>query len=612
MSGFFGMLRTDGVPAEEPFLEHVARQLKFRGPDGSHTWVKDEAGASFAFLNTGTPHQARKQPVRIGEGNWLIGEVRLDARRELAVKLQESGQAATEEASDEELLLHCWNAWGESTPAKILGDFSFGVWDAGSQSLCCARDFVGARPLFYAWHAGVFSFSNTLDVLRRVPGISANLDECFVRDFLLTGLSSHSERTVWRDIRRLPPGHRLILSGGEIQVKRFLQLPIEEPLHLKQPGEYLEMYRELLQQAVADRLPEGKAALYLSGGLDSSSVCAAAARATSSLGTSGKLKAFTISWNPLFEDPEPRFAQISARHLGLSHEILEENTIVPFDAMGAENTPEPTSELFFDRACRMYQRIAGYAPVVLSGDGGDDVLAGQSWPYLQFLWKRGEWGEVTRSFGEYFGAHQRFPPLGAGVRSNLRRWFGGAPAAEKNPSWLNEEFFRRSRAQSPAGGTTPESLPGHPLHPQAYAALHSGYWASVLENEDTGWTRVHLESRAPLLDLRMLRYLLRLPPVPWCMHKELTRRAMSPWLPMEICNRPKTPLVQDPLKARQQQTGWQPSLAINPPERVHEFVNWGNWMTTLEKSKGSLTWEILCPLSFSLWLKGIENDGGIQ
>src|SRR5258705_5532833 len=305
MSGFFGMLRTDGAAVEPRFLEQVAQRLRFRGPDGGHTWAKNGLGTSFAYLETGTRHQSCNQPVRLGERYALLGEVRLDARKQLIGELLENDRQATEEASDQELLLLAWSAWGEDTLTRLLGDFSFAIWDASRRSLFCARDFAGARPFFYAWHDGIFCFSNTLNVLRLGPGISDALDDLFVRDFLLTGLSGDPTRSVWRDIRRLPAGHRLILSQGQIQVQRFRSLPVEEPLRLKHPGEYLENYRELLEQAVGDRLPEGEAAFYLSGGIDSGSVCAAGARIAGRSGNPSALKAFTISWRPLFDDPEP-------------------------------------------------------------------------------------------------------------------------------------------------------------------------------------------------------------------------------------------------------------------------------------------------------------------
>jgi asparagine synthase (glutamine-hydrolysing) len=612
MSGFFGMVRTDGVAVEQRFLDQVAQRLRFRGPDGGQTWAKDGLGICVTYLETGARHQSRSQPVRLAERYTVAGEVRLDARKQLVEELQENQKRVTEEASDEELLLQAWSVWGERALTKLLGDFSFAVWDAAQRALFCARDFNGARPFFYAFQNGVLCFSNTMRILRMVPGVSGELDDAFVRDFLLEGVCEDPARTVWRDIRRLPSGHLLQWTGGSVQVRRFLQLAVEEPLHLKDPGEYLENYRELLVQAVTDRLPEGKVSLYLSGGLDSSSVCAAAARMAPAQGPSGKLKAFTISWRPLFDDLEPRFAQVTARHLDLPHEIFEENTILPCDAMGAEPTPEPTSELFFDRACRIFKKIAAHAPVVLSGDGGDNVLTGQAWPYFQYLRARGEWARITRTFGGYLAGHGQIPPLRGGFRGKFRRWFGAESAAEGTPSWLNEEFSRRCYAQFPENGAAHEPLDAHPVHPQAYASLHSGYWASVLEDEDAGWTGVNLETRAPLLDLRLLRFLLRLPPVPWCVDKELARRAMSPWLPIEILNRPKSPLLQDPLEACQERTGWRPQPVENPPKLIHEFVNWKDWLATLENSKGSLQWSQLYPLSLSLWLKDIENREGIQ
>jgi asparagine synthase (glutamine-hydrolysing) len=611
MSGFFGILRTDGEAVEPRFLEQVAQRLRFRGPDGGHTWAKDGLGTCFAYLETGTRHQYRSQPVRLGERYTLIGEVRLDARKQLIAELLENQQQVTGETSDQELLLLAWSVWGERALTEILGDFSLALWDASLRSLFCARDFTGARPFFYAWHAGVFCFSNTLNVLRLAPGISDALDDFFVRDFLLTGLCSDPMRTVWRDIRRLPAGHRLILSGGQIQMQRFLSLPIEEPLRLKDPGEYLESYRELLRQAVGDRLPEGKVSLYLSGGLDSGSVCATAARIARECGNSPALKAFTISWRPLFEDHEPHFAQLAARHLGLAHEILEEDFIRPDDRQAAI-APEPSAEFFLDREDRFCQNISQHARVILAGDGGDDVLSGQSWPYLKYLYERGEWGEIFRSFGGYFGSHGRFPPLRGGFRNRIRHWLGANDASRPVPSWLKDGFAERTRAESEERFHDCSLVGEHPLHPDAYRGLHRGYWASVHETEDAGFTGVTLETRAPLLDLRILRFLLRLPPVPWCINKELTRRAMKGGLPYEVLVRPKTPLLEDPLEACWQRGGWRPTPEKNPPKTIHEFVDWERWLATLKSSKGYFHYEYLFPLSFSLWLKDIEKEGGIQ
>lgn len=606
MSGFFGILRTDGAAIDRELLDRVARSLEFRGLDGTTSWNKQNAGCCFTFLETATLRQARVQPVTLDQLTWAIGEVRLDARRDLIAELQQKGRQVEENATDQELLLHAWSLWGEGALPRILGDFSFGIWDARSRSLTCARDFAGARPFYYAQGPGVFCFSNTLQVLPRVPGISSELDPLFLHDFLLDGQCRDAERTTWRSVRRLPPGHCLQLANGKLGVRRFLQLPVEEPLRFQRPEEYLENFRELLAQAVTARLPQGKASLYLSGGLDSASVCALAARVSSR-----ELKAFTVSWRPLMDDPEPEFATQTARHLGLAHEIVEEAEFSP-PSGGLEAPPEPSAEHLLGPNDCFYRWVAAHARVVLSGDGGDNVLDGQSWPYLKYLWSRGDWLEIARSFGAYSVGHGKFPALHGGFRARLRGWFRLHEEHEQSPAWLNPEFASLAQKEWEARPGPGESLPEHPLHPQAYRGLHSGFWGGVLEEEDAGWTRVLLETRAPFLDVRLLKFLLRLPPVPWCIHKELTRQAMRPLLPVEILTRPKTPLVEDPLQVCQQKAAWTPAIPKIPPKEVSVFVEWNPWLATLENSKGLLTWENLYPLALAYWFKAIENSGGIQ
>ena len=612
MSGFFGIVRTDGAAVDPELLARVARALEFRGPDGTNTWKAANAGFVFTFLSTGTPHQSPAQPVGLGGRYWLAGEVRLDARKELLAELRAKGQPAGAETPDEELLLQCWKIWGEGALLKILGDFSFGLWDAEAQSLSCARDFAGARPLYYAQGPGVFCFSNTLDALRLVPGISGDLDDRFIRDFLLDGQCGDPERTAWRAARRLRAGHCLRLANGKLEVRRFLQLPIEEPLRLKRLEEYREGFREILQRAVAERVPQGQVAFYLSGGLDSASVCAMATRFAPDQAESGEFKAFTISWRPLLDDPEPENARLTARHLGLQHEVFQEERVVPDDESQTPLTPEPTAELFFSHGWRFCRRICAHSRVVLAGDGGDNVLEGQAWPYLKYLWHRGEWKEIARRFGGYTLAHGKLPALRGGFRVRLHKWLHPPQTRKGVPAWLNPEFARRVQGEREENFSLDSSLPVHPLHPKAYQGLHTGYWGSVLEEEDAGWTRLNLESRAPFLDLRLLRFLFRLPPVPWCVHKELPRQALRGLLPVEILRRKKAPLVADPLRMCQQKDGWRPSLMKNPPKSLEEFVQWRPWLATLENSKGLLSWENLYPLALAHWLKVIENARGIQ
>jgi asparagine synthase (glutamine-hydrolysing) len=615
MSGFFGILRTDGQEIDRGLLEKISGRLRFRGRDGETIWIQKGVGTCYAYCRTDPKEEGQQQPVALGE-DWILGDVRVDARKELKEKFVKSGARAAEDASSEELLLQAWRSWGETCLEQIIGDFSFALWDGSEQSLWCVRDFVGARPLYYAQTSGIFCFSNTLGAFLLVPGITRDLDETFVGEFLLHGYCSDPTRTVYSGIRRLAAGHKLKFRDGKSDVSRYLTLPIEQTYRFSKDKEYLERYREVLHEAVQDRLPQGPSALYLSGGLDSGSVCAVATRIAIQRGNKSSLKAFTVGWNPLFEDPEPNFAARSANYLGIAHEVLEDRNFAPFSRSQEWESaaPEPDIEAFFSRAQGQYRRISEHSPVILSGDGGDDVLTGQAWPYFANLWASGEWPEIIRSAGRFAWSHGRLPPLRAGIRARVTGMLKTGGRWKGYPGWLNAEFETKNGLRDKWVEDAPTVECEHPVHPRAYACLHQGFWSSVLESEDASNTNVPLETRAPLLDLRVLKFLLRIPPVPWCVDKELTRRAMKEYLPDDILQRPKTPLLRDPLEACVEKGIWNPrALGSNEPsERIHEFVNWKQCVATLESSKGCKIGTNLFALVLERWLKDVENGWRIQ
>jgi asparagine synthase (glutamine-hydrolysing) len=613
MSGFFGILRADGREVDQDLLQRLAVALEFRGSDGGNIWRRPGAGTCFAYLATGPAPQSTQQPVTLAD-NWLVGDIRLDARRELTDRLYPREEYPSSELTSEELLLRAWQTWSQSSLQNLLGDFSFALWDQAQRSLWCARDFIGPRPFYYARARGIFCFSNTLEALRAVPGISSALDETFIGEFLLRGSCADLSRTVYADIRRLPAGHLLQYTEHDVHVERFLTLPIEEPLRFSQPEELSEAYREVLRYAVQDRLPRVSTALYLSGGLDSGSVCAMACQLADQRSERQKLKAFTVSWKPLFEDQEPHFAALSARHLGLAHQILEAESFEPFAklAASADRSPEPTCEAFFSLAQKHYRAIASYSRVILSGDGGDDVLTGQSWPYFVYLWVSGERLEIARTLGSFLWEHKTIPPLRAGIKARLQSLAGRSDQWKGYPNWLNPEFEKRCRLREKWLYAPPPPKQRHSIHPEAYAALHQGYWSTVLESEDAGTSRVALETRAPLLDLRVLRFLLRVPPVPWCVGKELARRSLQKYLPDAVLTRPKTPLAADPLEACIETRRWAPHAPHALLAGTEEFVELEKWKEALKYSKGCTSGPNLFPLALFEWLKDIENREGIK
>ena len=613
MSGYFGVVRIDGEAVDRNLLDRIAAELAFRGPAGTSVWSNEVCGGCAALMDTYSAPQAQQQPVILGERYFLWGDVRLDGRSELLAELGEREPAPDLDETSERLLLRAWSHWGEQALEHVIGDFSFALWDARQATLVCARDFIGPRPLYYSLTGGALFFGNTLKVFRSVPEISRELDEQFIADFLVEGGSSDSARTAFRDVRRLPPGHLLKFSKSGIEVRRFRKLPVEEPLEFAREGDYVDAYLEVVRKAVSDRLPNGAAALYLSGGLDSGQISAVAAEVAAIRGRKDELKSFTLSWEPILDDPEPRFAALTARHLGISHQVLTEPELGLLGDSSDWQAPEPDQDYFFARGRKQSQKIAQYSNVVLGGDGGDDILTGQSWPYLVHLWRTRAWKRIARDFGGYLWSSHRVPPLRAGLRAKITKFLHSEDKFAGYPVWLNPEFEARldtrdrwlERFNAPA-------VDEHPLHPQAYRALHQDYWAGVLETEDAGWNGVLLETRAPLLDLRVLRFMLRLPPVPWCVDKELSRRAMRGRLPDAVVHRPKTPLIDDPLCHCTLPVGWPDEVPSSVRRRLETFVNWDKWCETLSGTKGSLSWLGLRPISLSYWLKAVENQMGIE
>ncbi len=609
MSGFAGVICTDGGTPDTRLLERMAARLTFRGPDATHTWSRAGAGFCFTFLRTGPAPQSSEQPCTLDGRIWLLGDVRLDGREDLRRQFEQADVSIAAEATDEELILRAWRQWGQDGLPKLNGDLSFALWDETEGRLLCVRDLIGGRPFFYAQSADKFYFSNTLEVLRLSPGVSSNLDPQFIGDFLLQEWSGDVARTVYCDIHRLPPGHTLVYSKGKLCVHCYTDFSVEGPLWLKRPEEYIEQFQELLEQAVRDRLPRQPCGIFLSGGLDSTSVATVACKIAKKDGASGPLRAYTIDCRPMFNDEEGALASLVAGNLGMDIEILSGASCLPYEGWKdlLPRTPEPCHDPFLLLSQQQYRQVQAHARVALSGYGGDDILTGQAWPYLTYLFGQRRFGTIVKTFGRYILKHGRIPPLRGGFRTRLRRWTGRADPLTEFPEWLDTQFADRYDLRGRWRELQESPRSRHLLHPIAHAGLSSKYWSRLLECEDAGWTGVPIELRAPLLDQRLLRFLLRVPAVPWCMEKELLREAMRGTLPEEVRVRPKTPLLGDFLKHFTEAKKWSPLPLSEPAAELREFVDWERLGATLATATGSTLWAALRPVSLCYWLRGTIN-----
>jgi asparagine synthase (glutamine-hydrolysing) len=548
VSGIAGQVSA-GEPVEAALLERLAAGLAPRAPEGVASRLIGQAGLAHGVLRTGDPGEDVPQPLTLDGRRWIVADARIDGREALVRDLAAGGIRARADAAAAELILHAVARWGDQAPAHLLGDFAFAVWDAEERRLLCARDPFGFKPLYYARLEDHLVFSGSLDVVRLHPRVSDALDEEWIADFLVHGDPRSLERTVFADIRLLPPAHVLEWRDGTGRVSRYWSLPEEsEPLRLGGPRDHAERVREVLREAVRDRLPRGEAALLLSGGRDSTAL-AATWRELADEGLVGGLRGYTVHHRRLMQDDEPRYAGLVAQALRIPHELLAVDDYLPFGRWEAPELyrPQPTGSSLLAIEADHYGRIAADARVLLTGQGGD-ALFRESPSRLTRLVASGHPLRALREAAEYVRWHGRLP------RPGVRSWWRGEWSLDTPlPAWLRPALIDRTGIRERLHWPIPAA--GHNLHPEARRLLAGLLWPTLGALWDPGATGVRLEVRHPYFDLRLVDLVLSIPPAQWYNDKGLLRIAMRGRLPAAVLSRPKTPVVGDALRVRADAAG---------------------------------------------------------
>jgi asparagine synthase (glutamine-hydrolysing) len=227
------------------------------------------------------------------------------------------------------------------------------------------------------------------------------------------------------------------------------------------------------------------------------------------------------------------------------------------------------------------------------------------------LLKKGKFVGATSVVVSHIWNTRTLPVLGLGIRSRIWSLLGRGRKGEQFPKWIQPDFEKRLNLRERFQELQRKPASAHPIHPLAYAMLMGPFWPNVLEGEDAAWSGVALEVRAPLLDRRLVRFLLRLPALPWCMDKRLVRRAMKGELPKETLQRPKTPMMQDPLELHVAEKKWSaPHFGENA--FIKSMMDVERLESCLKANSEHALYENLRPLSLELWLKSVEMKRGIQ
>ncbi len=612
MSGIVGILDRSGAPVDRTLLQDLTQFLSYRAPDALEVWCDGGIGFGHAMLRTARESGMERQPTSVDAKNWIVADCRLDCRRELLLKLAENGVRLQGITPDCELILWAYNVWGVECVRYLAGDFSFAIWDAPRQILYCVRDHFGIKPFYYATLGDLLVFSNTLNCVRRHPAVSAELNDAAVADFLLFGLNCDNGSTTFRDVRRLPPAHSLTVSRDGTEIARYWRAPVDGRIRYRRPADYVEHFRELFAAAVSDRMRTNRIGVLLSGGLDSASVAATVNKVRSGSPEPVRFTAYTITYGGLIPDRDGELASRLAKLLGIPIRNVNMGSLRAFERWEDPSLmwPEPVDDPLFMGLYEQFRPIAAGCRSVFSGEGSDNLMRFEMGPHAKDMLRRGEWMSFSAQLPRYLflrGRRLRFRRL-------LKRVFKEAPGGSYFPRWIDAVCARRmnleDRWQKVETSWKDFRHSDHPLLPRGYLSLALPHWSRLFELTDPGVTRCQVEVMYPFLDLRIVNYLLAVPPFPWFFEKRLLRVAMRDRLPKETLSRPKIAMSDDPLlsvlKLRSNGIRWENSVPWSE-ETSHfvdrSFLTLPNGDEDSERARTDLR-----PYCLNFWLHSLRSD----
>lgn len=607
------MFHLDSTPIDQGLFQSFVNYLSKRGPDAQDSWINHSIGLGHSLLRTTRESSRERQPMSLEGRYWIVADARLDGRMELLEDLLRASRKIPAGAPDCQLISHAYAVWGTSCTDHLKGDFSFAVWDAKYEHLFCARDHFGLKPFYYARIGDVFLFSNTLRCIQMHSGVSRELNEAAIGDFLLFGLNCDIATTTFRDIQRLPPAHSLTISREKLQTKRYWTPPTDGRVRYVRPEEYVEAFNALLESAVADRMRTDHIGVLLSGGLDSSSVAAVVKEISHKSCPATEVRAYTHTYQSLIPDRDGEYARKVGEFLRIPVTLMGMDRAEIFERHDNPQLiwPEPVDNPFLAAISEVFRRISADCRVVLSGEGSDNVMDFQMWPYVRDLRKRGEWQRLVTDVANYLWVRP-FP--WRGIRTRALRAVKRDPDQTILPNWLKSDFSRRANLAGrwKQQDEARKSWAMHPIHPRAHGSLTLPQWTNIFELEDPGATSYALETRYPFLDLRIVNFLLALPPFPWFFKKTILREAMTGRLPEDVRSRPKAPLAGDPVLAQLELNGTRIFTEMSWSQEIDRYIERSALKTPHVGMNREQLNVHLRPYALNIWLKfrpGVRYKG---
>jgi asparagine synthase (glutamine-hydrolysing) len=527
MTGYAVVVRHPAATVTPEELRAIQPTLRRRGPHGDCVVAGSSVGVVTALLE---PGDRRLAPAWVNAGPLVVaGQVRVDAREALVSALQSGGTSASVDDPDIRLFALAWLRWGDDAPARVLGDYSVVVHDRRSRATTLVRDPFGVRMLYWHRDAERLVASNTLGALLDA-GVPRDLDEDAIADVVAVGYNEDPSTTCYRAIGRVPPAHALRVHGdGRTELRRYWSLPASPIDRSRAAAAVVEEFRAVLEACVRDRIRSSSLTVFMSGGLDSTTLAALAAR---QLADRTRLVARTSHLPTLVPSRETRHAEIVAESLSITHALADvdgygyrEGTTLP-----APDTPEPVSDPDLLALQDELRRASAHSPVSFWGEDPDALLAP---PHLGDLIRGSSPWRVASDVLGHLRREGRRPYLA--TRDLARgRVPGRSSEGDAGPAWLRADLrVRRARR------VRARAEPTHPTRSEAARRLDPVHWQPFLESLDAGVHGVPIDVRLPYLDRRLIELALALPPMPWLQHKRVLREAVRGIVPDVVRCAPK-------------------------------------------------------------------------
>ena len=559
MCGIFGAIG----PHAEALAKKAQASLAHRGPDGSSSFFAPDARLALAHTRLAIQDlgATATQPMTDPDGLATIvfnGEIY--NFRELREQL--SGGYEFRSSGDTEVLLAAYLRWGDDMFGKLNGIFALAIYDHRQRAVLLARDGLGVKPLYWAQTKSHFAFASEIKALLQVPDLDRSLDLQAVSQYL-TYLYSPGQRTLFESVQKFPPGHAVrIADGRKVREWCFYELPYGQDISpFTVPGASAELVARLDTAIGRQMVSDAPLGAFLSGGLDSSAICALAQRRLGSR----RLDCFTIEVRSPkgggdgFVDDLP-YARLAAKALGLNLHVAQvaQNELVDLEKL-VWHLDEPQADpaaLNNFYICQLARQQG--IKVLLSGAGADDIFTGYRRHQALVFERYWRWlpAYVRRSFASLSERSLQGSPLGRRVRKAFRQ--AGLPPDERMVGyfhWLERERLNGLWSKEiKAAGILAD--PAAPLN-QALRALPTGMpelnkmlslEKFFLTDHNLNYTdkmsmAAGVEVRVPFLDRDLIDFATRLPvnyKQQGRVGKWIFRRAMEGILPDEVIHRPKT------------------------------------------------------------------------